>query len=136
VLARRGVTARSGPRVTALLGEEFPLAELAVVVLPGIAAWLVVAELERRTLEVPLLAHQAPIAALVFGSVRQGKAYIMRRGRGVSLLTLVYIGVGVAIAASHHYFQHVHGWRGVLSAIFAIFLWPLVLLGINLHIRK
>jgi hypothetical protein len=60
----------------------------------------------------------------------------MRRGRGVSLLFLVYVGVGVAIAASHHYFQNVHGWRGVLSAIFAIFLWPLVLLGINLHIRK
>ena len=39
----------------------------------------------------------------------------MRRGRGVSFLTLVYVGVGVAIAASHHYFQHVHGWRGVLA---------------------
>jgi hypothetical protein len=42
----------------------------------------------------------------------------------------------VAIAASHHYFSNVHGWRGVLSAIFAIFLWPLILLGINLHIKK
>lgn len=60
----------------------------------------------------------------------------MRRGRGVSLLTVVYVGIGVAIAASHHYFQHVNGWRGVLSAILAIFLWPLVLLGIDLHIRK
>jgi succinate-acetate transporter protein len=60
----------------------------------------------------------------------------MRRGPGVSLLFIVYVGVGVAIAASHHYFSHVNGWRGVLSAIFAIFLWPLVLLGINLHIKK
>ena len=60
----------------------------------------------------------------------------MRRGPGISLFTLVYLGVGVAIAATHHYFQHVHGWRGVLSAIFAIFLWPLILLGINLHIKK
>ncbi|MFY9580182.1 MAG: hypothetical protein WAQ33_12765 [Gaiellaceae bacterium] len=51
-------------------------------------------------------------------------------------MALVYFGVGAAIAASHHYFQHVHGWRGVLSAIFAIFLWLLILLGINLHIRK
>jgi hypothetical protein len=24
----------------------------------------------------------------------------------------------------------------VLSAIFAIFLWPLILLGINLHVKK
>jgi hypothetical protein len=60
----------------------------------------------------------------------------MRRGRGISLLTLVYVGVGVAIAASHDYFKNVDGWRDVLSAIFAIFLWPLILLGIDLHVRK
>jgi hypothetical protein len=59
----------------------------------------------------------------------------MRRG-GPSLIAIIYVGVGVAIAASHHYFSHVNGWRGVLSAIFAVFLWPLVLLGINLHIKK
>ena len=56
--------------------------------------------------------------------------------RGPSLLAIVWVGIGVAIAATHDYFEHVNGWRGVLSAIFAIFLWPLVLLGINLHIRK
>jgi hypothetical protein len=60
----------------------------------------------------------------------------VRRGGGISFVGLVYVGVGVAIAATHHYFQHIHGWRGVLSAIFAIFLWPLVLLGINLHIKR
>jgi hypothetical protein len=60
----------------------------------------------------------------------------MRRGPGISLFGLVYVGVGVAIAASHHYFQHINGWRGVVSAIFAVFLWPLILLGINLHIKK
>ena len=59
-----------------------------------------------------------------------------RRSRGISVLALVYVGVGVAIAGSHHYFSHVNGWRGVLSAILAVFLWPLVLLGINLHIRR
>jgi hypothetical protein len=53
-----------------------------------------------------------------------------------SILAVVYLGVGVAIAASHHYFQHVHGVRGVVSALLAIVLWPLVLLGINLHIRR
>ncbi|MFL5919089.1 MAG: hypothetical protein ACJ74L_10870 [Gaiellaceae bacterium] len=60
----------------------------------------------------------------------------MRRGPGISLLGLIYVGIGVAVAASHNYFDHVNGWRGVLSAIFAVFLWPLVLLGINLHIKK
>ena len=59
-----------------------------------------------------------------------------RRSRGVSLFALVYVIVGVAIAASHNYFDHVHGWRGVLSALFAVFLWPLILLGIDLHVRK
>ena len=60
----------------------------------------------------------------------------MRRSGGISLLGLVYVGVGVAIAASHDYFKNVSGWRDVLSAIFAVFLWPLILLGINLHIKK
>ncbi len=60
----------------------------------------------------------------------------MRRGPGISLIGLIYVGVGVVIAASHDYFSNVHGWRGVLSAIFAVFLWPLILLGINLHIKK
>jgi len=60
----------------------------------------------------------------------------MTRRRGPSLLALVYIGVGLVLAATHHYFQHIHGWRGVLSAILAVFLWPLILLGINLHVKR
>ena len=59
----------------------------------------------------------------------------MRR-RGPSLLALVWVGIGVAIAATHDYFENVNGWRGVLSAILAVFLWPLVLLDIDLHIKK
>ena len=54
----------------------------------------------------------------------------------VSLLGLIYVIVGVAIAASHHYFAHLGTVRQILSAILAIVLWPLVLAGINLHIRK
>jgi hypothetical protein len=69
-------------------------------------------------------------------SSESGYDSVVRRLPGSSLLTVVYVGVGVAIAASHHYFHNVHGWRGVLSAIFAIFLWPLILLGIDLHIKK
>jgi hypothetical protein len=61
---------------------------------------------------------------------------VFRRTPRVSLLGLVYVGVGVAIAASHHYFDNVNGWRGVLSAILAVFLWPLILLGIDLHVKR
>ena len=61
---------------------------------------------------------------------------MFRRGPRYSLVVLIYVGVGVAIAASHHYFDNIHGWRGVLSAILAIFLWPLILLGIDLHVKR
>jgi hypothetical protein len=53
-----------------------------------------------------------------------------------NLLVLVYVGVGLVVAATHHYFSHINGWRGVVSAILAVALWPLILLGINLHIKK
>jgi hypothetical protein len=54
----------------------------------------------------------------------------------ISLLGLVYLAVGVAIAASHHYFAHLSTVRQILSAILAIVLWPLILLGIDLHIKR
>jgi hypothetical protein len=53
-----------------------------------------------------------------------------------NLLVLVYVGVGLVVAAAHHYFSNINGWRGVVSAILAVALWPLILLGINLHIKK
>ena len=59
-----------------------------------------------------------------------------RRTPHIGLLGLVYLVIGVAIAASHHYFDHITGWRGVLSAILAIVLWPLILLGIDLHVKR
>lgn len=52
------------------------------------------------------------------------------------VLPLLYIGVGIAIAWTHHYFKHLGTWRPILSALLAVLLWPLVLLGINLHIHK
>ena len=59
----------------------------------------------------------------------------MYRRRAPSLLILVYIGVGLVVAATHHYFENINGWRGVVSAVLAVFLWPLILLGINLQIK-
>jgi hypothetical protein len=55
---------------------------------------------------------------------------------GNRVLLLIYIGVGIAIAWTHDYFDSLGTWRLILSAILAILLWPLVLLGINLHIHK
>jgi hypothetical protein len=53
-----------------------------------------------------------------------------------SFLGIVYLVVGVAIAASYDYFERLNTLRRVLSALLAVALWPLVLLGIDLHITK
>jgi hypothetical protein len=45
-----------------------------------------------------------------------------------SLFVLIYLGVGVAVAAERNYFQNIHGVRGVVAAVLAILLWPLLLL--------
>jgi len=52
-----------------------------------------------------------------------------------SLLPLVYVIVGAFVAAAHHYYRNAGSVRGVGSALLAIFLWPLVLFGTNLHIH-
>lgn len=51
------------------------------------------------------------------------------------LVLVLYIVVGIVIASSHHYFAHVTGVRGVVSAALAVVLWPLVLFGVSLHLR-
>jgi hypothetical protein len=53
-----------------------------------------------------------------------------------SFLGVVYLVVGVAIAASYDYFERLNTLRRVLSALLAVALWPLVLLGIDLHLKK
>jgi hypothetical protein len=52
-----------------------------------------------------------------------------------NILLVVYVVVGVIVANSHHYFVHLNGARPILSAVLAVVLWPLVLLGTNLHIK-
>jgi len=49
---------------------------------------------------------------------------------------LVYIVVGVALASQKHYFKDLDTVRLIASAILAIVLWPLLLLGIDLHIKR
>jgi hypothetical protein len=59
------------------------------------------------------------------------------RGVGMRsrLGSLVYLVVGVALASSHHYFEHASTLKPLLSALLAVVLWPLLLTGINLHIK-
>lgn len=54
---------------------------------------------------------------------------------GFSLFWLVYLVVGGVVAATHHYWANVHALKPIVSGLLATFLWPLLLLGINLHIH-
>lgn len=55
--------------------------------------------------------------------------------RGPSLLTVIYVLAGVVVAATHDYFQNVDTFKEVVSALLAVLLWPLLFLGISLHVR-
>jgi hypothetical protein len=55
----------------------------------------------------------------------------MRRFR---LFLLIYLVVGLLVAAQHHYFAHATNLSGFLSLILAVLLWPLVLLGVHIKI--
>jgi predicted lysophospholipase L1 biosynthesis ABC-type transport system permease subunit len=54
--------------------------------------------------------------------------------RRLGLVGLIYVIVGLVVAWQHHYIT-VHLLKLVLSAVLAVFLWWLVLLGVNLHIH-
>ena len=52
------------------------------------------------------------------------------------LIPLIWLVVGAVVAATHHYFEHLDSARLIGSAILAVLLWPLLLLGIDLHIHR
>lgn len=52
-----------------------------------------------------------------------------------TLLTVAYLVVGLIVAANEKYLRELETVRQVISALLAIVLWPLVLLGVDLHIR-
>ncbi len=58
----------------------------------------------------------------------------MVRSRQVSLVTVIWLIVGVIVAASHHFFTQLQTVSQVLSAILAVLLWPLLLLHIHVAI--
>jgi hypothetical protein len=53
----------------------------------------------------------------------------------IGFLGIAYLVAGAIVAATHHYYAHLHSAKGIGSAILAILLWPLLFLGIDLHIR-
>jgi len=52
-----------------------------------------------------------------------------------SLFALIYVAVGIVIAANRHYFSHIHSLRALIAAVLAIVLWPLLVLDL-IHIKR
>jgi hypothetical protein len=51
-----------------------------------------------------------------------------------TLIAVVYVAVGVFVAQTHHYFRHLTALKPWVSAVLGVLLWPLVLVGVDLHL--
>jgi hypothetical protein len=62
----------------------------------------------------------------------------MYRYRGPSLFFVLYVVVGVLVAAGvigdDNYFRDLNSLKELADAVLAVLLWPLVLLGVNFNI--
>ena len=56
------------------------------------------------------------------------------RSRGPSLLSIIYVVIGIFVAIDNKYFENVDDIEAVISAVLAVLLWPLVLFDVNLMI--
>ena len=57
----------------------------------------------------------------------------MRRGGGISILGVIYLLVGVLVAGLNGYLVQWNVVGNLLEGIIAILVWPVVLLGVDLH---
>jgi len=57
------------------------------------------------------------------------------RGYGVSWLVAIYLIAGGIVAATHNYWSNLDTLKAVLSAVIATLAWPLILLGVDLHVH-
>jgi hypothetical protein len=58
--------------------------------------------------------------------------YAPAHGSGIG--GLVYVVVGVLVAVANNYFDHIGTLARLLSAVLAVLLWPLLLLGLDVRI--
>lgn len=52
------------------------------------------------------------------------------------IIALVYVLVGVLVANNNDYFKNVNDIEEIISAMLAVALWPLVLLGVDLDLSN
>jgi hypothetical protein len=53
-----------------------------------------------------------------------------------SIVGLIYRVIGLIVASGHTYFAHLNAVMPIFSAILAVVLWPLILVGVNLHLHS
>lgn len=53
-----------------------------------------------------------------------------------SFLGVVYIVVGVIVAAAYDYFDRLGAIGRIITAVLAVLLWPLVLLGFDISVSR
>jgi hypothetical protein len=54
---------------------------------------------------------------------------------GVSWIVALFLIIGGIVAATHHYWSNLQTVKAIASGILATVAWPLLLLGVNLHIH-
>jgi hypothetical protein len=52
-----------------------------------------------------------------------------------AFLFVVYLVIGLVVAANNNYLDHLGAVKPIVSAVAAVLLWPLILFGVNLHIK-
>src|SRR5664279_2612947 len=52
-----------------------------------------------------------------------------------SIVGIVYLVVGLVVASSHAFLANLNTLMPIVSAVLAVVLWPLVLVGVDLHLH-
>ena len=65
---------------------------------------------------------------------RISRAPLVYRRGGPGLLGVIYFFVGAFVAGGHNYLDAASDIGDIVSGVLGIILWPLILLGINLHL--
>ena len=58
--------------------------------------------------------------------------YAPSHGSGIG--GAIYLVLGLLVAGAHNLFEHLGSLDGFLTAVLGVILWPLLLLGIQVHV--
>ncbi|MGH7721604.1 MAG: hypothetical protein ACRENL_02055 [Candidatus Dormibacteria bacterium] len=58
----------------------------------------------------------------------------MYNRRSVPLVVVIWLIVGAVVAGSHHYFDTLNSFGAILTAVIAVLIWPLILLGVKISV--